>query len=167
MSPESIKLKKIIFKLLPVYIKWKKLFSYYLIISRASLRKIRGEYYCFLETELQEIIDAKNSKQCINNSKGLMRILFSPMFLKPFTCVGFTFILYRLSSYNIISRYTVTYFEFIGISYDPHAVSIGYGAIRLISSMFVPVFLAMLKKRMGLVIFGSTSTLAMLAGTSM
>ena len=95
-----------------------------------------------------------------------MRILFSPMFLKPFACVGSTFILYRLSSFVVISHYTATIFEFMGIIYDPLAVSIGYGTIRLISSMCLPVFLAMLTKQMGLLLFGIASTLAMLASMS-
>ena len=133
------------------------------IISRASLRKIRGECY-HIETELEEISNAKNSNQ---SNKGLMRILFSSIFLKPFACVGITFILYRLSSYVVLSRYTATIFEFMGIIYDPLAVSIGYGTIRLISSMCLPVFLAMLTKRMGLLSFGIVSTLAMLASTSL
>ena len=96
-----------------------------------------------------------------------MKIFFSPIFLKPFFCVGITFILYRLSSFAIISRYTATLFEFLGLIYDPLAVSIGYGTIRLISSLCLPVFLAILTKRMGLMSFGSASTLAMLASMSM
>ena len=132
------------------------------IISRASLRKIRGECYYNLETELEEISNAKNW----NQSKGLMRILFSRIFLKPFVCVGITLILYQLSSFSILTTYTATIFEFMGIIYDPLAVSIGYGTIRLISSMCLPVFLAMLTKRMGLLSFGIASTLAMLASMS-
>ena len=95
-----------------------------------------------------------------------MRILISPIFLKPFACLGITFILYRLSSFVVLSRYTATIFEFMGILYDPLAVSIGYGTIRLISSMCLPVFLTMLTKRMGLLLFGIASTLAMLASMS-
>ena len=132
------------------------------IISRASLRKIRGECYYNLETELEEISNAKNW----NQSKGLMRILFSRIFLKPFVCVGITLILYQLSSFSILTTYTATIFEFMGIIYDPLAVSIGYGTIRLISSMCLPVFLAMLTKRLGLMSFGIASTLAMLASMS-
>ena len=132
------------------------------IISRASLRKIRGECY-HIESELEEISNAKNSNQ---SNKGLMRILFSPVFLKPFACVGVTLILYRLSLFNVLSCYTATIFEFMGIIYDPLAVSIGYGTIRLISSLCLPAFLAMLTKRMGLLSFGMASTLAMLASKS-
>ena len=96
-----------------------------------------------------------------------MRVLCSAMFLKPFASVGIMFIIYRLSSFVIILHYTATYFEFIGTIYNPLAVSISYGTVRLISSMCVPVFLARLTKRMGLLLFGSASFSAMLAGTSM
>ena len=105
--------------------------------------------------------------QLSNKSKALIRIIFSPMFLKPFIFVGITCILYCLSSFLVISHYTATLFEFMGIIYDPLSVSIGYGTIRLISSMCLPVFLAILTKRYGLLLFGSASTLAMLAGMSM
>ena len=128
--------------------------------------KIRGECYYYLVAELEEISNAKNLNQLNNKSKGLMRILFSSMFLKPFAFMGITFIIYRLSSFAVISRYTATLFEFMSISYDPLAVSIGYGIVRLISSMCLPFFLAMLTKRMGLLSFGIASTLAMLASTS-
>ena len=95
-----------------------------------------------------------------------MRVLFSPMFLKPFACVGITLILYRLSSFMVIQNYTATYFEFVGIIYDPLTVSIGYGGVRLISSMCVPFFLARFTKQMSLLSFGFAGPLAMLAGTS-
>ena len=128
------------------------------------MRKIRGNTYCSLETELEEIINAKNSRCSINTLKDFINIMSSRVFLQPFACVGVMFILHRLSAFIVISHNTATYFEFTGTYYNPLRVSISYGVVRLISSLCMPLILTNMTKRMGFISFGSASTLAMLGG---
>ena len=128
------------------------------------MRKIRGKTYYSLETELEEIINAKNLSCSINTFKEFINIMSSKAFLQPFACVGVLFILHRLTAFIVISHNTAIYFEFTGTAYNPLFVSISYGVVRLISSLCMPLILTITTKRMGFISFGSASTLAMLGG---
>ena len=136
----------------------------FLCIYSSSLLRIRGSTYCSLETELEEIINAKNLKENTNNYKKTVSIIASRVFLMPFACVGVIFILFRLSGSVVISHYTATFFEFTSTSFDPQSVSIIIGVTRLLSSFSVPLILKTMTKKMAFVTIGSASTTAMLGG---
>ena len=59
------------------------------------------------DTELQEIID----KEANSHSFGLLEVIKSSKFLRPFKCVGVIYILSGLSGYAVINVYTASFFE--------------------------------------------------------
>ena len=126
--------------------------------------RIRGSTYFALETELEEIVNAKNLKGTSNNLKKLFSIILSRVFLQPFACVGIIYILFRMSGSSVVPHYTATLFEFTGMSFDPQHVAILIGITRVFSSFSVPLLLKTMTKRMTFIIIGSASTLGMLTG---
>ena len=66
------------------------------------------------DTELQEIIDKEANMTSLTTSShsfGLLTVLTSPDFLRPFKCVGVIKILMGLSGFTIIPTYTASFFE--------------------------------------------------------
>ena len=103
-------------------------------ISRKSLSFYRGEDNDKVREELQEIVDAKESK-CNQSKKSFLGIVSSGEFWRPFSCVGILFILFRLSSYSILSHYTAPFLDKAHISLDPLLAAVIIGIIRLVSSL--------------------------------
>ena len=135
-----------------------------LSICSASLLRIRGNAYSSLETELEEIKSSKNLKASGNNFLELISIISSRVFLVPYACVGVLFILFRLSGFVVISHYTATYFEFTNTSFDPLSTPIIIGAVRLMSSICLPLILRTMQKKTAFVTLGFASTAGMLSG---
>ena len=99
-----------------------------------------------------------------SSTKKSFSIILSKVFLQPFACVGVIFILFRLTGSTVISHYTATLFEFMGMSFDPLSVSILIGVTRVISTFSVPLLLKRMSKRKAFIVIGSVSTLGMLSG---
>ena len=126
----------------------------------SALQRIRGSTYFALETELEEIVNARKQKGTSNN----LSIILSRVFLQPFACVGVIYILFRFSGSVVLSHYTATFFELAETSFDPLSVSISIGVIRIISTFSVPILLKTMSKRMAFIVIGSASTMGMLSG---
>ena len=130
----------------------------------ASMLTIRGKCYHSVEEELEEIINAKDLKGSTNSFMKSISLVSSKTFLVPFACVGVILILFRLSGFVVISHYTATYFELIGVGIDPMFVPILVGVVRLLSTIFLPFILRSITKKMVFIVMGFTSFVGMLIG---
>ena len=65
------------------------------------------------EKELQTIIEhaEKSGSQKKQSFQGNLQIFTSPVFLRPFRCVGLLYILYCMSGMFILATYTHTFLE--------------------------------------------------------
>ena len=130
---------------------------------RKSLKFFRGEKYTFLQEELDEIAEAQAHK---GPSKGIistLSIIGSSVFLKPL-CAAVINILFRLSGFSVLARYTATYLEKAGIDFDPLLGSTIIGVIRILASLSTVMVLIVMAKKTVFNTFGLISTLSMMSG---
>ena len=113
--------------------------------------------------ELQEIVDSKESKSH-HSKRSFISIVTTGQFWRPFSCVGVIFILFRLSSFSILSHYTAPVLDRAGISLDPLLASVIIGIFRLASSLSTIVFSLFASKRTAFILGGMASTFGMLVG---
>ena len=113
--------------------------------------------------ELQEIVGSKKAK-CNNSKRSFIGIVTSGQFWRPFSCVGAIFILFRLSSFSVLSHYTAPFLDRAGISLDPLLASVIIGVFRLVSSLTAFALFAFVTKRKAFILGGFTSTFGMLVG---
>ena len=118
-----------------------------------------------VQEELKEIVDAKEAK-CNQPKKSFLGIVSSGEFWRPFSCVGVLFVLFRLTSFSILSHYAAPFLERAKISLDPLLAAVIIGVIRLVSSLGAFVILSYVSKRTTFILAGSASTFGMLIGRS-
>ena len=118
-----------------------------------------------VQEELKEIVDAKEAK-CNQPKKSFLGIASSGEFWRPFSCVGVLFVLFRLTSFSILSHYAAPFLERAKISLDPLLAAVIIGVIRLVSSLGAFVILSYVSKRTTFILAGSASTFGMLIGRS-
>ena len=132
-------------------------------IFRKSLMYYRRGYNENVRKELQEIVGSKEAK-CNQSKISFIGILTSGQFWRPFSCVGIIFILFRLSSFSILSHYAAPFLDRAGISLDPLLASVIIGISRLVSSLAAFVLFLFASKRTAFVLGGMASVFGMLAG---
>ena len=74
----------------------------------------RGKEFQPQETELQAILEKETNEASLTakpHSYGLLTMLKSPDFLRPFKCVGVMYILLSLSGIGIINSFSASFFE--------------------------------------------------------
>ena len=110
-------------------------------------------------------MDAKKEN---NNQKqpSVFDIATSREFWKPFSCVGAIFILFRLSSFSILSHYTAPFLERVEINLDPLLAAVLIGLLRILCSLITFLILSVVSKRTAFIVAGTSSTLGMLLGKS-
>ena len=101
--------------------------------SRKALAFYRGGDSEKVRKEIEEIVDARDTK-CQQPKKSILRIVFSGQYWRPFSCVGVLFILFRLTSFSILSHYAAPFLEKAHISLNPLLAAVIIGLIRLASS---------------------------------
>ena len=116
-----------------------------------------------VQEELKEIVDAKEAK-CNQPKKSFLGIVSSGEFWRPFSCVGVLFVLFRLTSFSILSHYAAPFLERAKISLDPLLAAVIIGVIRLVSSLGAFVILSYVSKRTTFILAGLASTFGMLIG---
>ena len=131
--------------------------------SRKSLAYYRGDDNERIRKELEEIVEAKKAKFNHSN-KSFLGIVCSGEFWRPFSCVGVIFILFRLSSFSILSHYTAPFLDRAQISLDPLLAAVIIGIIRLASSLGAFLILSLASKRTAFTLAGLASTFGMLVG---
>ena len=115
--------------------------------------------------ELQGIEDAKKEKDQ-HPEQSLFGIATLKDFWKPFSCVGIIFILFRLSSFSILSHYTAPFLDRAEITLDPLLAAVLIGVLRLVSSLAAFLIFSFISKRTAFIFAGIASTLGMLLGKS-
>ena len=115
--------------------------------------------------ELQDIVDSKKEKNH-QAEESFLGIATSRDFWKPFSCVGLIFILFRLSSFSILSHYTAPFLDRAEIHLDPLLAAVLIGVFRLASSLAAFIIFSFTSKRTAFIFAGSASTLGMLLGKS-
>ena len=132
-------------------------------VFRKSFAYFRGGDHEEVRKELQDIVDAKEAKRN-HSERSCLGIATSGEFLRPFKCVGFIFILFRLSSFSILSHYTAPFLERAGISLDPLLAAVIIGIFRLVSSLGAFAIFSFASKRTAFMLGGVVSTFGMLVG---
>ena len=132
-------------------------------IFRKSLIYYRGGENENVRKELQQIVCSKEAK-CHHSNRSFTGIVTSGQFWRPFSCVGAIFILFRLSSFSVLSHYTAPFLDRAGISLDPLLASVIIGVFRLVSSLTAFALFAFVTKRTAFILGGFTSTFGMLLG---
>ena len=130
---------------------------------RESLSYFRGGNNQNVKKELEEIIGSKEVK-CNHSERSFLSVVKSGEFWRPFSCVGVTFILFRLSSFSILSHYTAPFLDRAQISLDPLLAAVIIGIIRLASSLGAFLILSLASKRTAFTLAGLASTFGMLVG---
>ena len=110
--------------------------------------------------EFRDIVDAKKRK--CNAERSLLNAVSSPAFLSPYSCVGVLFILFRVSGFPILSHYTASFFERMGMKLDSLLVALIIGIVRFTFSLLAFVFLSLISRRTAFIVCGSLGTLGML-----
>ena len=130
---------------------------------RESLSYFRGGNNQNVKKELEEIIGSKEVK-CNHSERSFLSVVKSGEFWRPFSCVGVLFILFRLTSFSILSHYTAPFLDRAGISLDPLLAAVIIGFFRLVSSLSAFVLFLYASKRAAFVFGGVASTFGMLVG---
>ena len=80
---------------------------------RLSMIFYRGKGHREWERELQSIIEQAEQSDSQNKITihGILQVLMSPAFLKPFRCIGILEIMYMMSGISLITTYTNTFLE--------------------------------------------------------
>ena len=131
--------------------------------SRKALAFYRGGDNEKVRKEIEEIVDAKDTK-CQQPKKSILRIVLSGQFWRPFSCVGVLFILFRLTSFSILSHYAAPFLEKAHISLNPLLAAVIIGLIRLASSLGAFVILSFASKRTTFTLTGLVSVVGILLG---
>ena len=139
------------------------IFTRKIYYSRKSLAFYRGEDNDKVRKEMEEIVDARETK-CKQPKKSLLGIVSSGQFWRPFSCVGVLFILFRLTSFSILSHYAAPFLEKAHISLNPLLAAVIIGLIRLASSLGAFVILSFASKRTTFTLTGLVSVVGILLG---
>ena len=133
--------------------------------SRKSLIYFRGGENDSVRKEFHDIESAKESKNS-QSCSSLSSIVKSGEFWKPFSCIGVIFILFRLSCFSILARYTAPFLDRAGISLDPLVAAILIGLVRFIFSLAAFPCIACVSKRTAFTLASGASTIGMFLGKS-
>ena len=131
--------------------------------SRKALTFYRGGDNENVRKEIEEIVDARDTK-CKLPKNSLLGIVSSGQFWRPFSCVGVLFILFRLTSFSILSHYAAPFLEKAHISLNPLLMAVIFGLIRLVSSLVAFVILSFASKRTTFILTGLVSVIGILIG---
>ena len=116
--------------------------------------------------EVNAIIESKSMTKC---KEGYicdsLRQLTSISFLKPFSCIGFIYLLSNISGYGVVGSYSMDYFDNAGA----HAVSYGaesviLGSVNVILTFLAPFILSKLPKKGLFVTCGFVSSIGFILG---
>jgi hypothetical protein len=125
----------------------------------------RGNEFKGLEEEIREITEANNKRTGVKNREwnASVKRIFSSAFLKPFSCVGALYILFRLSGYSIVTHYTTSYLETAGAKMDPMLGTVLVGSVRLLAALCAPFALLKIPKKALFISSGLAGTIGMIA----
>ena len=132
-------------------------------VSRKALAFYRDGDNEKVRKEMEEIIDAWDTK-CKQPKKSILCVVLSGQFWRPFSCVGVLFILFRLTSFSILSHYAAPFLEKAHISLNPLLMAVIFGLIRLVSSLVAFVILSFASKRTTFILTGLVSVIGILIG---
>ena len=117
-----------------------------------------------MRKEFVDIVGAKKSR-AYRLQRSFFYTATSGEFWKPFSCIGFLQILFRLSCFSILSHYTAPFLDkALILSLDPLVAAIIIGIIRLVFSLAAFPLVHFTSKRIAFIVGGSASTLGMLLG---
>jgi hypothetical protein len=125
----------------------------------------RGEEFEGLEKEITEITEANNKRTGVKYKEwnASVKRIFSSAFLKPFSCVGALFILFRLSGYSMVVHYTTSYLETAGAKMDPMLGTVLVGLFRLLAALCAPFALLRIPKKALFISSGLAGAVGMIA----
>ena len=93
--------------------------------ARASLKRLRGHSNNYLEDELSEIVLRKKTLDLRSEEEqGMLHVLASPAFVKPFLVIGVIYCASQLGGVGNLSMYLVTVFQESGTDLNPYTCSI-------------------------------------------
>ncbi len=127
------------------------------------LKNLRGSGFKGTQYEFDEIIAARDEKRAGRKSE-LTRLLSSPSFWKPFSCVGALFILYGLSALSIMANYMALFIAKAGVTLDPLLATAFVYLFRLPSAVAAPLLLQRCSKIVVFVVCTFITVLAMIGG---
>lgn len=111
--------------------------------------------------ELNEIHQMHLSKPNFDSFGSVVKQIFSRAFFKPYTCIGFIYILVNLTGFEVVIIYMVSIFQESGSRFDPDLALIIVGALRVPAAAFAPVCIRLVSPKILFVLSQLITALSM------